>query len=178
MKILVMRGSPNRKGSSNLLADEFIRGAKEAGHYIDLFDTASANLHPCNGCNVCGMSEPCCQKDDGGIMREKILMTDMIVFATPLYYFDFSAQLKTAIDRFYSFNGKLMRKRLKAALLVAAWNDDTWTMDSIALHYETLCKYLNFQNQGMVLGTGCGTVSMTKHTSFPEQAYMLGKRLK
>ena len=130
MKILVMRGSPNRKGSSNLLADEFIRGAKEAGHYIDLFDTASANLHPCNGCNVCGMSEPCCQKDDGGIMREKILMTDMIVFATPLYYFDFSAQLKTAIDRFYSFNGKLMRKRLKAALLVAAWNDDTWTMDS------------------------------------------------
>lgn len=177
MKIFVMGGSPHKHGSSNLLADHFIRGAKEAGHVIEVFDTAHANLHPCIGCDTCGMSGPCCQKDDGALMRENLLESDMVVFATPLYYFGFSAQLKTAIDRFYSFNGKLTSKRLKSALIVASWNDDEWTMKDIKIHYQTLCRYLNFQDKGMILGTGCGTTTTTKRTVFPMEAYEFGKML-
>lgn len=177
MKILVMKGSPHRHGSSNLLADEFCRGAEEAGHTIEIFDAAHANLHPCMGCDACGMSDPCCQKDDGNLMREKVLAADMMVFVSPIYYFGFSAQLKTAIDRFYSFNGALMAKRMKSALLVAAWDSDRRVMDAVTEHYHAVCEYLGLRDQGIVSGAGCGTPSMTKRTVFPKKAYELGKRL-
>ena len=101
----------------------------------------------------------------------------MAVFVTPLYYFGFSAQMKTVIDRFYSFNGQLTEKGLKTALIVAAWDSNSWTMQDVKTHYETLCRYLNFQNQGEILGVGCGTVQMTKRTRFPQEAYAMGKRI-
>lgn len=110
-------------------------------------------------------------------LREQILRTDMLVFVTPLYYFGMSAQLKTVIDRFYSFNGTLAGKNLKTALIVAAWDSKDWTMKDIKSHYETLCRYLGFQDRGQILGVGCGTVSMTKATEFPKRAYEMGKSL-
>ena len=177
MNILIIESSPHKNGSSNLLADYFIRGAKEAGHKITVFDAARANLHPCLGCDACGMSGPCCQKDDMAVLREQILKTDMLVFVTPLYYFGFSTQLKTVIDRFYSFNGKLTGRNLKTALIAAAWDSQDWTMKEIKAHYEILCRYLNFRDQGQILGIGCGNVFMTKGTRFPQKAYELGKSL-
>ena len=177
MKILVIESSPHKHGASNMLADNFIRGAEDAGHQVKVFDVARAALHPCLGCNACGMSGPCIQKDDMAELREQLLASDMAVFVTPLYYFGMSAQLKTVIDRFYSFNGKLTAKNLKTALIAAAWDSNDWTMKDIKNHYETLCRYLNFEDQGQILGTGCGTVSMTKNTVFPKQAYALGKSL-
>ncbi len=176
-KILVIESSPHKRGSSNLLAGEFIRGAQEAGHEIAVFDAGHANLHPCMGCGACGMSGPCVQKDDMADLREKLLSCDVAVFVTPLYYFGFSTQLKTVIDRFYSFNGQLTEKGLKTVLIAAAWDSNDWTMRDIRAHYETLCGYLNFQNLGEILGVGCGTVQMTKHTRFPQEAYSLGKRI-
>lgn len=177
MNILVIESSPHKHGSSNLLAEEFIRGAKEAGHNISVFDAGHANLHPCLGCDACGMSGSCVQKDDMAKLIEMLLSTDMAVFVTPLYYFGFSAQLKTVIDRFYSFNGQLTAKRLKTVLITAAWDSNNWTMQDIKAHYETLCQYLNFENKGEILGTGCGTVSMTKHTKFPRESYEFGKQI-
>lgn len=88
-----------------------------------------------------------------------------------------SPQLKTVIDRFYSFNGKLTAKGLKTALIVAAWDENDWTMKDISAHYETLCRYLHFQDQGQILGTGCGSVSMTRNSVFTKRAYELGKSL-
>lgn len=64
MDILVIESSPHKHGSSNLLAEEFIRGAKEDGHAVAVFDAGHASLHPCLGCDACGMSGPCVQKDD------------------------------------------------------------------------------------------------------------------
>ncbi len=175
MKILVIESSPHKKGSSNLLAEHFIRGAEESGHEVSVFDVGHRDIHPCTGCDYCGMSGPCCQKDDMAKLRDQLMQTDMAVFVTPLYYFGFSAQLKTVIDRFYSFNGKLTDKGLKTALIVAAWDNNDWTMKDIKTHYETLCHYLNFKDQGQILGTGCGTVSMTARTKFPKLAYKLGR---
>ena len=59
MNILVIESSPHKHGSSNLLAEEFMRGAEEAGHHISVFDAGHTELHPCLGCDVCGMSDPC-----------------------------------------------------------------------------------------------------------------------
>ena len=87
MKIVILDGSPNKNGSSNLLAKQFIRGAEEAGHMVEIIDAAHANLHPCTGCIRCGYEGPCVQKDDMGQFRKQILDADMMVFVTPLYYY-------------------------------------------------------------------------------------------
>ena len=105
------------------------------------------------------------------------MSSDMIVLATPLYYYGMSSQLKTVIDRFCSYNYSLTDKHLKSALLTVAWNSDDWTFDALVAHYQTLVRYLDFDNQGMVLGYGCGSTSMTKNSRFIQEAYNLGRSL-
>ena len=178
MRIVILESSPNRHGSSNLLAERFAQGAQEAGHQVAFVDVAHADIHPCTGCIHCGYEGPCVQKDDMEQFRGMILDADMMVFVTPLYYYGMSAQLKTIIDRFCAFNGSIQRKHMKSALLTVAWNSDDWTFDALEAHYKTLVRYLNLEDMGMVLGRGCGTPSMTEHSRFPQQAYNLGNRLK
>lgn len=177
MKIVIITGSPHKKGSSNCLAERFIEGAKEAGHSVERFDVAFMNIHPCLGCDHCGMNGPCVQRDDVAQIRDVLLSADMAVFVTPIYYFGVSAQLKMVIDRFYSYTTKLSGRHLKAALITAAWDSNEDAMPCTVAYYQKLCRYMNFRDQGMVLGLGCGTRSMTEHTSYPEQAYLLGKSL-
>ena len=178
MKIVVLEGSPNKNGSSNLLADCFRQGAEAAGHTVEMVDAAHANIHPCTGCIHCGYEGPCVQKDDIEEIRSKILDADMMVFVTPLYYYGMSAQLKILIDRFCAFNSSIQHKHMKSALLAVAWNNDDWTFAALESHYKTLVRYLNLTDMGMVLGVGCGTPSMTQHSEFPQQAYHLGNRLR
>ena len=177
MKIVVLEGSQNKNGSSNLLAAEFIRGAEKAGHLVQVVDAAHADIHPCTGCIHCGYEGPCTQKDDMNCIRKMILDADMLVFVTPLYYYGMSAQLKTLLDRFCAFNSSIQRKRMKSALLAVAWNDDNWTFEALEVHYKTLVRYLNLTDMGMVLGVGCGTPAMTKQSEFPKRAYELGRKL-
>lgn len=178
MKIVVLEGSPNKKGSAHILADCFRQGAEGAGHTVEMIDVAHAKIHPCTGCIHCGYEGPCVQKDDVESIRKKILDADMMVFATPLYYYGMSAQLKIMIDRFCAFNSSIQRRHMKSALLTVAWNSDGWTFEALEAHYKTLVRYLNLTDMGMVLGTGCGTPPMTEHSEFPQQAYNLGNRLK
>lgn len=177
MKIVVLQGSPNKKGSTFILADCFRQGAEAAGHTVEFIDVAHARIHPCTGCVHCGYEGPCVQKDDVESIRKKILDGDMLVFATPLYYYGMSAQLKILIDRFCAFNSSMQRKHMKSALLTVAWNSDSWTFEALEAHYKTLVRYLNLTDMGMVLGYGCGTPSMTEHSKYPQQAYQLGNRL-
>ena len=175
MKIIVLQGSPNKRGSTNILVKEFTRGATEAGHNVVRFDLAEMKIAPCTGCVSCGYEGPCVQHDENQKIRSEILSADMIVFATPLYYYGMSAQLKIAVDRFCSYNSSITRKRMKSALLAVAWNSDDWTFDALENHYRTLVRYLDLQDQGMVLGRGCGSPSMTKNSRFPRMAYELGR---
>lgn len=135
MKIIVLEGSPHKNGSSNLLAGEFIRGAKENGHDIQVLDVAHMDMHPCSGCGHCGMNGSCIHNDDNGIVKQALLEADMAVFVTPIYYFGMSAQLKMVVDRFYSYTTKLSGKHLKAALITAAWDTDA---DVMPLYCRTL----------------------------------------
>ncbi len=177
MKITILMGSPNRNGSTNILVNEFVRGAEEAGHSCEIVDVCHANIHPCTGCVACSYEGPCVQKDDEETIRGKLLNTDMVVFATPLYYYGMSAQLKTLVDRFCAFNSSLNRRHLKSALITVAWNADDWTFDALSAHYRTLVRYINFEDKGMVLGYGCGTPGMTKRSRYMREAYELGKGL-
>ncbi len=177
MKIVVLTGSPHKNGTSNTLVDEFIRGAKEAGHNVTRFDTAFLNIHPCIGCDHCGMNGPCVFKDDMPEILDAILSSDMIVFATPIYYFGFSAQIKSAIDRFYSRNGEIQRRNLKSAFITTAWNSDNTVMSGIEKHINILIDYLNLDNVGMILAKGYGYPGASTEKGYMEEAYRLGKSL-
>lgn len=177
MKIVVLKGSPNRDGSSNMLAKRFIEGATESGHEIVEIDAAHSNISPCIGCIRCGYEGECSLTDDMDVFREEILNSDMLVFVTPLYYYGMSAQLKILIDRFCSRNFSIQQKHMKSALLTVAYNADDWTFEALESHYDTLVRYLNLQDCGRVLGYGCGTPSMTKFSKYPDEAYELAKRL-
>lgn len=177
MNILVIKSSGNRKGSSALLADEFTRGAQEVGHNVTTFDLYRKDVRPCRGCNACGMAGPCALKDDfeaelKGLIRE----ADMLVFAMPVYYYGWPAQLKCVVDRFYSFTGELSRARKKTVLLAVAW-DTTDVFEEVVSYYRRLCRYMHFEDMGIVCGGGCGTPSMTRASGYPEAAYQLGKSL-
>ncbi len=178
MNIVILQGSPNRDGSTAILADEFARGAAEVGHAVQRIDVAREDIHACAGCVACGYGAgPCVQRDGMGAILDEILSADMVVFATPLYYYGMTAQLKVVIDRFCSENTAISSRRLKAVLLAVAWNADDWTFDALVAHYETLCRYLDMTDCGQVLGYGCGTPRMTRHTDAPRQAYELGRSL-
>ena len=177
MKIIVLEGSPHKRGSSNMLAEKFIKGAEEAGHTVEVLDVAHMDMHPCLGCEHCGMNGECVYKDDNSVIRDALLAADMAVFVTPIYYFGMSAQLKMVIDRFYSYTTKLSGRGLKTVLITAAWDAGDDVMPYTAEHYKKLCRYMNFKDCGMVLGTGCGSPSMTAGSSHMKEAYQLGKSL-
>ena len=177
MKIIVLFGSPNENGSTKLLVKEFEKGATKAGHSVEIFDVTKANIHACNGCVHCGYEGPCAQSDDMQNLKASILNSDMLVFASPLYYYGMTAQLKRAVDRFCFFNSSLTRKHIKSAFFSVAWNSNDWTFDALETHYKTLVRYLQMQDKGMILGKGCGTPSMTANSKYMQIAYDFGKNL-
>ena len=117
MKIVVLTGSPRHNGNSAILAEQFIKGAQEKGHEVFRFDCAFKHVEPCRACNRCGMNGVCIYNDDFVKLRPHLISADMVVFATPMYYFGVSTQLKRVIDRFYAVNGLIKGVPKKAAFL-------------------------------------------------------------
>ncbi len=177
MKIVILTGSPHKNGTSNTLVNEFIKGAEENGHVIKRLDIPFLKIHPCIGCESCGMNGPCVFNDDMPDILDAILESDMIVFATPIYYFGFSAQIKSAIDRFYSKNGRIQSKHLKSVFIATAWNNDEVVMSGIKKHIDILIDYLNLDNQGLILAKGYGYPGASSEKYYKEEAYNLGKRV-
>ena len=176
MKILVITGSPRKNGNSNTLADSFIKGAQEAGHSVVRFDSAFKKVHPCIACNKCGMNGECVFKDDFEFIRDNIVDADAVVFATPMYYFGISAQIKAVIDRFYAINGQINVPK-KAVLIMTYADTSAKEAQPIINHYETLLNYLGWSDAGRVIASGVWTEGSVNQTQYPKQAYELGKNI-
>ena len=176
MKILILTGSPRKKGNSATLADYFTKGATEAGHEVVRFDAAYKKVHPCRACNSCGMDGPCVFEDDFDFVRTHIMDAGCVVFATPMYYFGISSQLKAVIDRFYAINGKIHVPK-KAVLLMTYANTAASEAVPIKSHYEVLLRYLGWTDAGQVIAPGVWPVGAINRTKYPEQAYQLGKKI-
>ena len=174
MKILVITGSPRKNGNSNTLAEHFIKGAKEAGHEVVRFDAAFKKVHPCIACNRCGMNGQCVFKDDFEFIRKHIADADLVAFATPMYYFGISTQIKAVIDRFYAINGRIHVPK-KAVLMMTYANTAASEAKPIISHYEVLLDYLGWSDAGQIIAPGVWPGGAVNHTKFPEQAYRLGK---
>ena len=178
MKIVVITSSPHPKNESTsiYLADRFTEGAKSAGHEVFTFDAAHEDTHPCQGCDKCGMDGPCVWNDAiEQKLMPKMLEADLLVLTTPLYYYGMSAQLKTIVDRFYSRTGKLHGK--KSIIMATAYNSADWTMEALSAHYDTLVRYMEWQDVGQVWGVGCGSRSLVERSEFGDMAQKIGANL-
>ena len=178
MKIVVINSSPHseERSTSRYLAQKFVEGATSAGHEIFIFDAANEETNPCQGCDQCGMDGACIFDDaiENKLMPQ-MLRADLLVLVTPLYYFGMSAQLKIIVDRFYSRTTRLSGK--KSMIIATAWNTADWTMEALQSHYETLVRYMSWQDVGQIWATGCGTRSMVERSEFGDTAFKIGAAL-
>lgn len=99
MKVVVISTSLRAHSNSDALANEFIRGAQDAGHNVEKISLVDKNIQFCKGCLACQKLGKCVIKDDVNDIMAKVLNADVVVWATPIYYYEMSGQMKTLIDR-------------------------------------------------------------------------------
>ncbi len=177
MDIVIITGSPHRRGTSSMLADRFALGAQDKGHSVRRFDSAFMNIKPCLGCDGCRKTEGggCVHRDDMDEIAAAVTGAEMVAFVTPLYYFGISAQLKAVIDRFYSVNALLRSAPKKAVLLATCADTDEWAMDSLKLHYSTILRYLGWEDCGHILAPGMSVRADIENSGYPQAAYEFGR---
>lgn len=181
MNVLVLTGSPRKKGTTAQLADAFVRGAESAGHSVDRFDTAFMNIAPCKACYACKPEKKACVikddmvpliGDDGLILR-----ADVIVFITPIYYFSMTAQLKTVLDRIYAIGRKMREKNQKLVVIAAAGDSDSSVMNGLNYQMESLRKWTYWKDGGSIAALGCHEPEDLEQTDYLEKAFELGATL-
>ena len=123
------------------------------------------------------MNGKCVFQDDFEFVRKHIIDAGMLVFATPMYYFGISAQIKAVIDRFYAINDSIHVPK-KAVLLMTYADIGAREAEAILSHYQTLLGYLGWSDAGQVIAPGVWQEGAVNHTKFPEQAYRLGKSVR
>lgn len=165
-RILVILGGGRSKGNTAQLAEAFIRGAQDAGHDVEKISLLKTEVKGCIGCNACRYGKPCVQKDGFNELVPKIKAADLIVFASPLYFWTISSRLKALIERFYCIAeedenpplGRYERYPVKdCALLMTAADNYFWTFEQAVSYYKfALVNYIGFRDMGMVLAGGCG----------------------
>lgn len=97
--VLVITTSLRNKSNSDILAERLIAGAKDAGHQVEHISLKKKEIRFCIGCLACQKTQKCVQKDDAVEIAEKVKNADTLVFATPIYYYEMSGQMKTLLDR-------------------------------------------------------------------------------
>ena len=153
-KILVLSGSVRRNGNTELLARAFAEGAGKH-HEVELLSVADYQIHPCIGCNSCYTSEGhrCFQEDDMRLICEKLMQADILVIASPVYFYGLSAQLKALIDRLHTPLRNEFHIR-KLGLLLAGAADLPDLFDPIILQYRMILRFFRLEDAGMVLVPG------------------------
>ena len=146
MKIAILNGSP-RKQNTEAMVNAFAEGAKEAGHEVEILHVGRMNIAGCKGCAYCHTKGggKCIQKDDMEKVLPAYVDSDMIVFASPVYYFGFTAQLQAAIQRVYCI-GK-PQKAAKAALLLSSGSPDTGK--GAVETYKNMIAYMGIADAGI-----------------------------
>lgn len=181
-KIIILNGSPRKSGNTALLCDEFIKGATAAGHTITLFNLREMDIHACLGCMKGGKNpaSPCMQKDDMEKIYPAYTEADIVVLASPMYYWSFTAQLKTAFDRLFAVTETDSQYRApvkNCMLLMAAEGDTEDNWKPVLDYYHALLGHLGWNNCGTVLAGGVLNIGDIKGKAALQQARELGERL-
>ncbi len=179
-KIVILNGSPRRKGNTSMLVQRFTEGAQSSEHIVTEFFLDSLTILCCKGCfgGHSGRDYPCVQRDDMARIYPAVKECDVIILASPLYYWNMSGQIRTAIDRLFALEegeSNLLRGHNRAcALLMAAEGDE---FEDVLTYYDHLTKHLQWKNLGHILAGGNCVIGDIVGKKELEQAFQLGKSI-
>ncbi len=182
-KILIVMGSPRKKGNSTILAREVEAGAKAGGAEVESFFLQDMKIGPCTACEACRdkIETDCIIDDDMKILLPKIRKADALVIASPVYWFTVSAQTKLFMDRWYalgSADGYALEGK-KAGIVLTYADSDPFTSGAVnALRtFQDAFNYLEVEIVGLVYGSAWGAGEIKKNKELLKKAYRLGKQL-
>ena len=177
MNVLILSGSPRKGGNTELLVEAFVKGASQK-HHVEVVSVNDYKVNPCMGCNACFKSKDntCAQKDDMPLIYEKMAHADMLVIASPVYFYGLSAQLKTVIDRCHNPIRDTFHIKKTALLLVGAATL-TELFDSILMQYQLCLNFFKFEDAGRVLVRGVKDKGDIKNTNALNEAFELGQQI-
>jgi len=180
-KILVLNGSPRPNGNTSALIKAFTAGAESAGNTVTTFLLDSMNINGCKGCFGGGKNpdSPCVQKDDMDKIYPLYKEVDIVVLASPLYYYTVSGQLKTAIDRLFAVaecTANYSNPAKGCVMLMPA--DEKDAFDEVLQYYNGLLKHIGWNNLGIVLAGGVNKVGDIDGKPVLEEARQLGSSIK
>ena len=162
---MVIVGSGKTGGNTDLLCDSFIEGMKGPENQIAKHHLGKENVQPCTGCNACRAgSKTCVQKDDFPSLVHDFLERDLIVLATPLYFWGISARLKAFIERLYclgekdekGFYFKYPHKKIVLLATCADISSHFYTYELVDAYFNRLIRYMGWEDCGRYYATGCG----------------------
>jgi len=176
-RVLILSGSPRRGGNSDTLCDQFQKGAEESGHQAEKLRIAELNIGYCSACYACKKNGRCVKQDDMALVIEKMKIADVIVLATPVYFYTMSAQLKTVIDRTLG-GAQTPGLENKEFYLIATAADDKAamerTIDGLRAYLECL---QGAKEKGVIYGAGAWQLGDIKQNPAMREAYEMGKSL-
>jgi len=175
--VFVLSTSPRKGGNSDLLADQFILGAQQTGHHIEKMYFKDKKIKYCTGCGTCLNGEkPCPQKDDMPEVLDKMAAADVIVLATPVYFYTMCAQMKTIIDRCCSRYNEIANKEFY--FIVAAANPNKDAMERTIEGFRAFTSCLSKpQEKGIIYGVGALATGDIRKSETMEQAYEMGEKV-
>jgi len=178
MNILILSGSPRKGGNTDLLVEAFVKGASQK-HHVEVVSVHDYKVNPCMGCNACFKSESnsCVQKDDMSLIYEKMAVADMLVIASPVYFYGLSAQLKAVIDRFHNPIRDTFHIKKTALLLVGAASLPE-LFDGILAQYRLCLNFFKLENAGRVLVRGVKDKGDIQNTEAIQKANELGLNIR
>lgn len=176
-KVLVISSSPRCSGNSDLLCDEFIKGALEAGNSAEKVILKDKNINYCIGCGKCFREKgSCSQSDDMTEIKEKMIKTDVIVMATPVYFYTMAAQMKTFIDRTCAFYTMINNKEFYFIVTAADIDNDATERTLEGFRGFTICLD-DPKEKGIIYGTGAWNIGDIKNSKAMKEAYEMGRSI-
>ena len=174
-KVLVISTSLRKGGNSETLADAFLRGAQEAGHQVEKICLQDKTIGFCKDCLACLDSHRCVIRDDADVIAQKMRAADVLVFATPIYYYEMCGQMKTLLDRANPLYGSDYRFREVYLLAAAAETEETAIEGAVKGLTGWISCFSRCRLAGTVFGGGVDAVGAIKGHPAIEKAYQMGK---
>lgn len=175
-KVLILSGSPRKRGNSDALCYEFLLGAKKAGNEVEKIFISNKKIGYCTGCYTCSQTGRCVQKDDMTEILEKMIEADVIVMATPVYFYSIDAQLKTLIDRTVARYTEINNKEFY--FIIAAADNDKSKLERTIECFRGFTDCLEGANEkGVIYGTGAWRKGDIEGSQAMKEAYNMGKNV-
>lgn len=173
-KVLILSSSPRKGGNSDLLCDQFISGAQETGHHTEKIFLKDKKINYCTGCGTCiDRKKNCSQKDDMAEILDKMVEADVIVMATPVYFYTMCGQLKTLIDRTCARYTELSNKEFY--FIVTAADDSIPAMERTVEEFRGFTYCLDGpEEKGIIYGIGAWNKGEINGKPAMKEAYQSG----